>query len=190
MKTCKDHVSWTFHSSQSTSTQSIRCMLCLVLSHSLQAHGLQPIRLLCWWDFPGKNTEVGCHALFQGIFLIQGSNPRILRHLHCRQILYCWATWEALQSATSTANLDVWPIHYMVSLWTHHCSGKLTYVCPLTAPVWGMTLRTNFTGNTFLVFQVCTLYVRRSETQYWAFAVYLSIYLVWFILSSYEIPHT
>ena len=33
----------------------------------------------------GKNTGVGCHALLQGIFLIQGSNPGLL---HCRQILY------------------------------------------------------------------------------------------------------
>ena len=34
--------------------------------------------LLCLWDSPGKNTGVGCHALFQGIFPTQGSNPRIL----------------------------------------------------------------------------------------------------------------
>ena len=26
-----------------------------------------------------------------GIFLTQGSNPHLLRLLHCRQILYCWA---------------------------------------------------------------------------------------------------
>jgi len=26
-------------------------------------------------DFPGKNTGVGCHALLQGIFPTQGSNP-------------------------------------------------------------------------------------------------------------------
>ena len=37
------------------------------------------------WDFPGKNTGVGCHFLLQGIFLTQGSN---LGLLHCRQILY------------------------------------------------------------------------------------------------------
>ena len=43
-------------------------------------------------DSPGKNTGVGCHALRQRIFLAQGSN---LRLLHCRQILYRWATWEA-----------------------------------------------------------------------------------------------
>jgi len=27
---------------------------------------LQLTRLLCPWDFPVKNTEVGCHFLFQG----------------------------------------------------------------------------------------------------------------------------
>ena len=30
--------------------------------------------ILCPWDFPGKNTEVGCHFLLQGIFPTQGSN--------------------------------------------------------------------------------------------------------------------
>ena len=30
----------------------------------------------------------GCHFLFQGIFLTQGSNPCLLCLLHCRQILY------------------------------------------------------------------------------------------------------
>ena len=32
-----------------------------VLSDSLQTHGLQSARLFCPWDFPGKNTGVGCH---------------------------------------------------------------------------------------------------------------------------------
>ena len=39
-----------------------------VMSHSLRPHGLQPARLLCPWDSPGKNTAVGCHFLLQGIF--------------------------------------------------------------------------------------------------------------------------
>ena len=30
-----------------------------VMSDSLQSHGLQPARLLCPWDFPGKNTGMG-----------------------------------------------------------------------------------------------------------------------------------
>ena len=37
------------------------------------------------WDFPGKNTGMGCHFLLQGIFPTQGSNPGLL---HCRQTLY------------------------------------------------------------------------------------------------------
>ena len=57
-----------------------------VMSDSLQIHGLYPTRLLSPWDFPGKNTEVGCHFLLQGIFLTQGSNPGLPR---CRQTLYC-----------------------------------------------------------------------------------------------------
>ena len=36
-------------------------------------------------DSPGKNTGVGCHALLQGIFPTQGSNPGLP---HCRQIFY------------------------------------------------------------------------------------------------------
>ena len=36
---------------------------CSVVSNSLQLHGLQPARLLCSWDFSGKNTGVGCHFL-------------------------------------------------------------------------------------------------------------------------------
>ena len=32
-------------------------------------------RLICPWDSLGKNTAVGCHALLQGTFLTQGSNP-------------------------------------------------------------------------------------------------------------------
>ena len=55
------------------------------MSNCLQPHGLQPTRLLCPWDFPGKSTGVHCHFLLQGIFLAQGLNPGLL---HCRQTLY------------------------------------------------------------------------------------------------------
>ena len=51
----------------------------------LRLDGLSPARLLCPWDFTGKNTGVGCHFLLQGIFPAQESNPGLL---HCRQILY------------------------------------------------------------------------------------------------------
>ena len=43
-----------------------------VLSCSVVSGSLRPARLLCPWDFSGKNTGVDCHFLLQGIFLIQG----------------------------------------------------------------------------------------------------------------------
>jgi len=33
------------------------------VSDSSRPHGLQPTRLLCPWDFPGKSTGVGYHCL-------------------------------------------------------------------------------------------------------------------------------
>ena len=50
----------------------------LSLPDSLWPHGLWPSRLLCPWDSPGRNTRVGSHALLQGIFPDQGSNPYLL----------------------------------------------------------------------------------------------------------------
>ena len=50
-----------------------------------RSHGLEPARLLCPWNSPGKNTGAGCHFLLQGIFPTQGSNLGLLNY---RQILY------------------------------------------------------------------------------------------------------
>ena len=46
-----------------------------VLSDSLWSYGLLPARLLCPWNFLGKNTVAGYHFLLQGIFSTQGSEP-------------------------------------------------------------------------------------------------------------------
>ena len=54
--------------------------LCLTLCDTME-----PPRLLCPWDSPGKNTGVGCHALLQGIFLTQGLNQHLL----------CLLNWQA-----------------------------------------------------------------------------------------------
>ena len=40
-----------------------------VVSDSPQPHRLLPTRLLCPWDFPGRNTGVGCHCLLHAINL-------------------------------------------------------------------------------------------------------------------------
>ena len=64
--------------------QAVVCAQSLRRVWLLQPHGLWPASLLCPWGSPGKNTGGGCHALLQGIFPTQGSNPHLL---HCGRIL-------------------------------------------------------------------------------------------------------
>ena len=56
-------------------------VIAIVVSDSLQLHELQPARFLCPWNYPGKNTGVGCHFLFQGIFPTQRSSPALAGRL-------------------------------------------------------------------------------------------------------------
>ena len=48
------------------------------MSNCLWLYGLLPTRVLCPWDSLGKDTGVGCHALPQRIFPIQGSSPCLI----------------------------------------------------------------------------------------------------------------
>ena len=62
---------------------------------TLQPNGLQPARLLCPWDSPGKNTGVGGHALLRGSY-----RPRDWAHVSCVPCMAggfstTSATWEA-----------------------------------------------------------------------------------------------
>ena len=76
--------------------EALPSVLCVwAQSHlTLKSHRLQPTSLLCSWNFPGKNTGVGCHFLLQGIFPTQGSKPC----LSCigKWILYHCATVNLL----------------------------------------------------------------------------------------------
>ena len=51
------------------------CLIAKSCPCLLRIHELLPARLLCPWNFPGKNTGVGCHFLLQGVFPTQGLNP-------------------------------------------------------------------------------------------------------------------
>ena len=57
-------------------------------------------------DSPGKSTRVGCHALLQGIFPTQGSNPVLP---HCRRILY---------RRSHQGNVNMWKA---IELYTLNC---------------------------------------------------------------------
>ena len=80
------------------------CVCVCVLSHSGLSDSLRSTRLLCPWDFPGKNIGVGCHGFLQGIFPTQGSNPCLLHLLKCRQILYQLSLWEAQRAGMGDSN--------------------------------------------------------------------------------------
>ena len=53
---------------ESEHSKSYEHAQCVLSACCLRPHGLEPTRLLCPWDFPGKNTAVGRSYLLQGIF--------------------------------------------------------------------------------------------------------------------------
>ena len=76
-----------------------------VVSDSLQPRGLQPTRLLCPWDFLGKNTGVGCQLLLQGNLLTQESN----------RILLCLLYWQLGSWTLASPGKP----RYILQVWTN-----------------------------------------------------------------------
>ena len=63
--------------------------LCDVVDYSLPGSSL-------YGNSSGKNTGVCCHALLQGIFLMQGLNPHLFHLLHLQGRVFTMSTtWEA-----------------------------------------------------------------------------------------------
>ena len=79
--------------------QSLSCV-----SDCLGPYRLQPTKILCPWDSPGKNTGVGFHFLLQGIFLTQGSNQCLwnLPHWQVDSLLLSHRGSPLFQSKGST----------------------------------------------------------------------------------------
>ena len=89
---------------QNTST-SVLCLVTQLCPTLCDPMDCSLLGLFVHRDFPGKYTGVGCHALLQGIFPTQESNPGLP---YCRQILYHWATWEALILRTVRIKILPW----------------------------------------------------------------------------------
>ena len=79
--------------------------------------GLQPTRLLCPWDSPGKNAGIGCHVLLQGIFLTQGLK---LGLPYSRQILYHFSHQRSPSYFRLEIYLSIAPFLFLAR--THHFS--------------------------------------------------------------------
>ena len=92
-------------------------MLLLVTSDSLQPHELQPTKLLCPYNSPGKNTGGDRHSLLQRIFLTQGSTQSpalqaysLLSEPPEKPILFSWAP-KSLWIVTAAMKLkDTFPL--------------------------------------------------------------------------------
>ena len=57
-------------------------------------------------DSPGKNTGVGYHALLQGIFPTQGSNPSLMPPALGGEFFIISATWEACIKLQGSVNAE------------------------------------------------------------------------------------
>ena len=121
-----------------------------VMSHSLWPRALWPAKLLCQWDFSGKNTGVGCPFLLQGMFLTQRFKPCLL---HCRYILYYQETsWITIinfkRSYENTVSFVLLHVCRMLLHLSFKClmSISLTLPCHLIfAPLWGPSLCWEYT---------------------------------------------
>ena len=74
----------------------LQLCVCLVASNSLWPHALKPAGFLCPWNFPGKNTGVGCHFLLQGDLSDPGIEPTSLASpALAGRFFTSSTTWEA-----------------------------------------------------------------------------------------------
>ena len=58
-------------------------------------------------DSPGKNIGVGFHALFQGIFLTQGSNPCLISPELAVVFFTTSTSWETQSNVCMCVNMNV-----------------------------------------------------------------------------------
>ena len=83
-----------------------------VLTNCLRLHGLHPARLLCLWGSPGKTTEVGCHALLQGMAchgmsnldsILKGREITLPTNVHIVKVTLFWVAMYGCESCTMKA---------------------------------------------------------------------------------------
>ena len=84
------------------------------MSDSLQPYGPLPVRLLCLWDSPGRNSGVGCLVLLQWTFPDPGIEPAsLLSPALAGGFLTSSTTWEALSMLERDPNIIILIISFM-----------------------------------------------------------------------------
>ena len=121
-------IHWTFEANK---LLWVLYYLCVVCVHSLQLQELYSTKLLSPWDFPGKNTGVGCHFLLQGNLPDPGIKlMSLVPSALSGRFFTCSATWEALSYITWMPSKDGIPLYiatYRIcnSLICCWCKGKM-----------------------------------------------------------------
>ena len=73
------------------------------------------------WDFPGKNTGMGCHSFLLGIFPTLGSNPCLLCLLHCSQFFTLIALGEtSILQTTYIKCINLMNLEIYIHSYNHH----------------------------------------------------------------------
>ena len=153
-----------------SSVQSLTCGLCdsMELQHArLCVQGepkfpdwafIHPWACVCVWlvaqacltlcdpmdcCLPGKDTRVGCHFLLQGIIPTQGSSQSLPCLLHCRWILYHWATGEA---SCPCAYPLLWGQILFGSLGVVYTLSSASYRLPSSQPLRGLKSKSGLEG--------------------------------------------
>ena len=83
-----------------------------------QPHGLQPSRLLCPWDFPGKSTGVGCHCLLRKYILAPSYSGWSLRTQGREHVQF---RGPSLRELKTTGRVDNAPFPYSLLPCLQNC---------------------------------------------------------------------
>ena len=128
-----------------------------MLSHPIVSNSSWPPQAAAWQSplsmgiLPGKNTRVGCHALLQGIFLNQGSNPGLP---HCKQILY-QLSYQRCQISYFLPSFSYnisWKIENFIFNWSRNVEISIFSIWSITSKCidnW-TSIRNNAEGNVYL----------------------------------------
>ena len=82
------------------------------MSDPQRPRGLQPTRLLCPWDFPGKSAGVGCHCLLWSLLkLLSIESVMLSNHLIlCCLLLLLPSIFPSIKVFSSGSALSIrWP---------------------------------------------------------------------------------
>ena len=133
-----------------------------VMSDPQQPHGLQPTRLLCPWDFPGKSTGMGCHCLLcMNCIVHEILQARIM-------------DWVALTFSKGSSQLSIEPSspalrEYSLPAWATREASKIT----LISIRW---IKWNFLTNKYSNFHATVHGVTKSQT--WLSNYHFSLVLI------------